>query len=114
MPLPRTITPADRPDYTVLPQLLPTDRQLAYARRIADDAGIKVPGAVQQDRSTLSEWIRVNAGRRRMPRVEERDRPSSKQVAYAERIARSRRREIPAECYRSRALLSRWIDSNRW
>jgi len=39
--------------------------------------------------------------------------PTSKQVAFAERLARLRRRAIPDECFRDRQLLSRWIDSNR-
>jgi hypothetical protein len=34
-------------------------------------------------------------------------------VAFAERIARLKRGEVPPECFRDRALMSRWIDSNR-
>ena len=39
--------------------------------------------------------------------------PSSKQVAFAERIARLKRREIPRECFQNRQLMSRWIDGNK-
>ncbi|MDB9804462.1 hypothetical protein OAC22_01045 [bacterium] len=38
---------------------------------------------------------------------------SSKQVAFAERLARAKRRSVPDECFKSRELMSRWIDSNR-
>jgi hypothetical protein len=34
-------------------------------------------------------------------------------VAFAERLARIKRRAVPDECFRDRQLLSRWIDSNR-
>jgi hypothetical protein len=40
-------------------------------------------------------------------------RPTSKQVAFAERIARAKRRDVPDECYKSRDLMSRWITSNK-
>ena len=39
--------------------------------------------------------------------------PSSKQVAFAERLARIKRRAVPDECFRDRALMSKWIDGNR-
>ena len=39
--------------------------------------------------------------------------PTSRQVAFAERLARIKRRAVPDECFRDRQLLSRWIDSNR-
>ena len=39
--------------------------------------------------------------------------PSSKQVAFAERIARIKRRSVPDACFKDRTLMSRWIDSNR-
>ena len=114
MSLSGSVQPADRPDYAILPPVLPTDRQLAYARRIASATGVSLPGAIQSDRNALSEWISANVVRvQRAPPTSD-DCPSSRQVGYAEKIARGRRRLIPDECYRSRALLSRWIDSNRW
>lgn len=109
-----SVQPADRPDYADLPPVLPTERQLAYAFQIASSTGTSLPGAVQSDRGALSEWIAANSGRVQRARPSSDDRPSSRQVDYAEKIARGRRRLIPDECYRSRALLSRWIDSNRW
>ena len=39
--------------------------------------------------------------------------PSSKQVAFAERLARINRRAVPDECFRDKGLMSKWIDGNR-
>ena len=39
--------------------------------------------------------------------------PSSKQVAFAERLARIKHRAVPYECFRDKGLMSKWIDGNR-
>jgi hypothetical protein len=39
--------------------------------------------------------------------------PTSKQVAFAEKLARIKRRAVPDECFRDRGLMSKWIDGNR-
>lgn len=39
--------------------------------------------------------------------------PSSKQVAFAERLARIKRRAVPDECFRDKDLMARWIDGNK-
>jgi hypothetical protein len=39
--------------------------------------------------------------------------PSSKQVAFAERLARIKRCAVPDECFRDKGLMSKWIDGNR-
>lgn len=113
MTLQRMIEPNGPENPAALPVLQPTERQLLYARRIAASACLVLPWNIQQDRMALSEWIAANEhclkAREARP-----DTPSSKQVGYAERIARARRRTIPDECYRSRDLLSRWIDANGW
>lgn len=70
-----------------------------------------LPWAVQQDRCSLSAWIEAQAG---LKPVSELDRlPSSKQVAFAERLARIKRRAVPDECFRDKVLMSKWIDGNR-
>jgi hypothetical protein len=38
---------------------------------------------------------------------------SSKQVAFAERLARIKRRAVPEECFRDKGLMSKWIGGNR-
>jgi hypothetical protein len=40
-------------------------------------------------------------------------RPSSKQVAFAEKLARIKRRAVPDECFRDKGLMSKWIDVNK-
>jgi hypothetical protein len=42
-----------------------------------------------------------------------RSRPTSKQVAFAERLARIKRRAVPDECFRDKGLMSKWIDGNK-
>jgi len=39
--------------------------------------------------------------------------PSSKQVAFAERLARIKRRAVPDECFCDKGLMSKWIDGNK-
>jgi hypothetical protein len=49
-----------------------------------------------------------------MKPVSEIDRlPTSKQVAFAEKLARIKRRAVPEECCRDKGLMSKWIDGNR-
>ncbi len=62
------------------------------------------------DRARLSAWIDKHKSRAVQGRFS--NYPSSKQVAFAERIARIKRRQVPQECFRDRGLMSRWIDNN--
>ena len=96
----------------MLDNLPPTEKQMRYARTLAQRTNSVLPWEIQQDRQSLSRWI--DAQQEKSRQAQHSDTPTSKQVAYAERIARARRRDVPDECYRSRALLSRWIDSNRF
>ncbi|MEM8976048.1 MAG: hypothetical protein AAGD43_28615 [Pseudomonadota bacterium] len=92
------------------PTTLPaTPKQLAYARKLAEQQNVVLPWDIQQDRRAMSQWIDTQ---RSAPRVRD-TRPSSKQVAFAERIARIKRSPVPDECFRDRTLMSRWIDSNK-
>jgi hypothetical protein len=36
-----------------------------------------------------------------------------KQIAFAERLARIKRRAVPDECFRDKGLMSKWIDGNK-
>lgn len=94
-------------DYHLLPV---TDRQMRYARAIAEQSAIEIPVEVQCDRQLLSDWISMHK-----PRVTSQfDKyPTGKQISFAERISRSRRRPIPSECFRDKQMMSRWIDQNR-
>ena len=95
-------------DYHKLPA---TEKQLQFARKIAQETGVSLPWDVQQDRRTLSSWIDEHRGKLSVGITS--SEPSSKQVAFAERIARMKRRAVPQECFRDRSMMSRWLDSNK-
>jgi hypothetical protein len=95
-------------DYHILPV---TEKQLQFARAISERTGQPLSESVQQDRQALSAWISEN-----------KEAPSdggfgnyasSKQVAFAERIARLKHRTVPNACIRDRSLMSKWIDCNK-
>lgn len=88
-----------------------TPRQLAYARALALRNQTLLPWAVQQDRRSLSTWIEAQAQLKPMASADAL--PSSKQVAFAEKLARIKRRAVPNECFRDKGLMARWIDSNK-
>ncbi|MEM1006691.1 MAG: hypothetical protein AAF496_00695 [Pseudomonadota bacterium] len=94
-------------DYHLLPV---TDRQMRYARAIAQRSALEIPVEVQRDRRLLSDWISAHKphGTSQFDNY-----PTGKQVAFAERISRTKRRPIPSECFRDKQQMSRWIDQNR-
>ncbi len=87
-----------------------TPRQISYARSLALQNQSVLPWAVQQDRRSLSAWIEAQA---KLRPVATDSRPTSKQVAFAERLARIKRRAVPDECFRDKGLMSKWIDGNK-
>ncbi len=99
----------DSNDYHILPA---SAQQLKFARQIASRRRTQLPEAVLQDRRKLSAWIDANKHAELSSGQFSRY-PSAKQVAFAERIARLKRRRVPDECFRDKSLMSRWIDSNR-
>lgn len=95
------------------PKPLPaTEKQLKYAKLLAQKAGATLPWEIQSDRKRLSDWI-DRQQKRRAERSDFSNYPSSKQVGFAERIARIKRTQVPPECFRDRYRMSRWIDANR-
>lgn len=99
-------------DYHTLPA---SEKQISFARALAARTGDVLPHAVAQDRRRLSDWIDRH---KRAPVCSATggafsNYPSSKQVAFAERLARVKRRDIPRECFRDRGLMSKWIDHNK-
>ncbi|AXI49354.1 hypothetical protein C1J03_24940 (plasmid) [Sulfitobacter sp. SK012] len=87
-----------------------TGKQLAYARQISTRTGVVLPWDVQQNRYALSRWIDTHKIAKQTGQFS--NYPSSKQVGFAERIARMKRREVPRECFRDRTIMSKWIDAN--
>ncbi|WP_170336309.1 hypothetical protein [Ruegeria arenilitoris] len=94
-------------DYHLLPV---TDRQMRYARAIAEQTALEIPVEAQRDRRSMSDWISANKPHDPSPFASY---PTGKQVAFAERISRSKRRPIPSECFRDKQLMSQWIDRNK-
>ncbi|MEO0938138.1 MAG: hypothetical protein AAFY38_08285 [Pseudomonadota bacterium] len=85
-----------------------TAKQMAFAQSIAKRTGAPLPK--DADRRALSAWIERHKAQ---PQGRLAALPSAKQVAFAERIARLKRREVPAECFKDRTLMARWIDGNK-
>lgn len=96
-------------DYHHLPA---SAKQLAYARALAARVAVDLPEDVLEDRRALSAWIDRHK-RSARPASQFDAYPSSRQVAFAERLARIRHRDIPRACFRDKGLMSRWIDSNK-
>ncbi len=94
--------------------LSPTPKQLGFAWRISRALHQKIPDDARRDRRALSRWIDRHQHDYRAEAPLRANAPAtSKQVAFAERIAKAKRRAVPDECFRSAALMSSWIDSNR-
>lgn len=84
----------------------PTEKQLSFALSIAQKLGIKdVPAEVREDMQACSKFIDENKDKAM--------RPSDKQIAYAENIAKSKGLSIPEEILQSGKALSAWIDANK-
>ncbi len=98
-------------DLPLAQPLAATEKQIAYARVLAAKSGIPLPQGLEQDRARLSAWIETHKAP--APQGRFANYPSSKQVAFAERIARLKRRDVPRECFHDKTLMSRWIDGNR-
>ncbi|WP_170382113.1 hypothetical protein [Ruegeria atlantica] len=94
-------------DYHLLPV---TDRQMRYARAIAEQSALEIPVEARRDRKSMSAWISAHKPHDPSPFS---NYPSGKQVAFAERISRSKRRPIPSECFRDKHAMSAWIDHNK-
>lgn len=97
-------------DYHLLPV---TEKQLQFAQRIARQKSVNLPDEIRVDRRAMSAWIQAHLSRRTHSAARVSNRPSSKQVAFAERIARIKRRDVPQECFRDRGMMSQWIDGNK-
>ncbi|MFQ5439300.1 MAG: hypothetical protein ACE5DK_10790, partial [Paracoccaceae bacterium] len=67
-----------------------------------------------QDRRALSDWIGAHqaAFRKASLHTGKTVGATSRQVAYAERIARRKRIDVPKECFQDSGLMSRWIERN--
>jgi len=107
--LPETLA-TDRPE---LPA--PTAAQVDYARLISRRLNETIPAENIGNRRALSDWIGAHQAALKRATYDRSKSvgATSRQVAYAEKIARRRRVQVPDECFRDSGLMSRWIDSNR-
>ena len=78
-----------------------------FSMTISAVAGSNLSG----NQHSLSSWIDAQAQMKPLSALD--GPPSSKQVAFAERLARIKRRAVPDECFRDKGLMSKWIDGNR-
>ena len=92
--------------------LPPTPKQVDFANVIATRLNTRIPVDATTDRRVLSEWIDQHKSKSTSPRTAN-GQATSKQVAFAERIARIKRRTVPQECFRDMGMMSRWINANR-
>ena len=76
--------------------------------------GIQLPMVVTLSVSECDPTIKGATAQAQLKPVSDMDRlPTSKQVAFAEKLARIKRRAVPDECFRDKGLMSKWIDGNR-
>lgn len=92
---------------------LPTEKQVRFAQKIAQRGGILLPWNVLQNRRDLSNWIDQNAHVLQRGNSTLSPLPSSKQVQFAERIARRKKMSVPDICFKDRQTMSQWIDRYR-
>lgn len=90
----------------------PTPKQVDYARQISARLRQEIPLESTTDRRALSDWIGRNQALMRAKSRNFDGRATSRQVAYAEKIARSKRTAVPQECFQDAGLMSRWIERN--
>ena len=100
------VVPATQAELPLPTPVAATQKQIDYAKALAEKTKSALPDGITQDRGRLSKWIDAH---KPAPSAFN-DYPSSKQVGFAERIARLKHTQVPPECFRDRALMSRWID----
>ena len=93
--------------------VMPTEKQVRFAQKIAQRGGILLPWNVLQNRRDLSNWIDQNAHVLQRSNSALSALPSSKQVQFAERIARRKKLSVPDICFKDKQTISQWIDRYR-
>ena len=93
----------------------PTPAQVDFARKISQRLNATIPWEDINDRAALSNWIGAHqaAFKKAVASRHQGSGATSKQVAYAERIAMRKRTAVPEECFRDAGLMSKWISRNR-
>lgn len=84
----------------------PTAKQLEYAEKIAQRAGISLTKAQRESFAECSAFIEKHKDAGAPP-------PTDKQLAFAERISSSKSIPIPNSARKNMRELSKWIDANK-
>ena len=87
----------------------PSEAQVSYATRLAEQAGVEIPKDALAESKALSTWIEANKSKA-PPATHA---PSARQMSYAKRIAGAKKKRIPDAALKNARALSTWIDSNR-
>ena len=106
----------------------PSDSALGFARKIAGEKGVELPEGVLSDAQALSKWIDSHKSKGRpagaskgagarskgpsRPAATGSTEATTKQVELAEKIAGRKKINVPDECFKSKALMSKWLDTN--
>jgi len=79
----------------------PTNKQLAYVKKLAEQAGVEL------NEDDLSTFHKVSV---LIDELQKKIKPTEKQIAFARKIAESKGIEVPPEAFESRSAMSRWLD----
>ena len=78
----------------------PTEKQLAYVKKLAEKTGVKLK---EED---LSDFEKVSA---LIDKLQKMIKPTEKQVAFAKKLSEERNISVPERAYESKTSMSKWI-----
>ncbi len=78
----------------------PSQKQVDFARQLAEEIGEEIPEEVLSDRRKLSRWIDAHKP------------PTQKQIEFARSVAKQLGEELPEEVLKNQKKLQKWLDDN--
>jgi len=79
----------------------PTNKQLAYVKKLAEQAGVEL------NEDDLSTFHKVSV---LIDELQKKIKPTDKQLSFAKKIAEKMNAEIPQEALESKASMSKWLE----
>ena len=79
----------------------PTNKQLAYVKKLAEQAGVELN---EDDLSTFHTVSML------IDELQKKIKPTDKQISFAKKIAEKINIEIPQEALESKAAMSKWLE----
>lgn len=79
----------------------PTNKQLAYVKKLAEQAGVDL------NEDDLSTFHKVSV---LIDELQKKIKPTDKQLSFAKKIAEKMNAEIPQEALESKVAMSRWLE----